>query len=179
MTDFWFTARTKFGPEQGESWQQYIQWAGLPQLTGLFSLDISLCPEVIDQLISEDWQHNVQQDYRLFYFRDLDYLLGRVGGLDKPANLLAVIWEPGEDCRHVLTDPRFQFQGYDLIEETTGISALSNCGGFPLAFRNEDLSPVGLLVDYALARGVQQRLRQFYPEEHHAQCDLWAVWRMR
>lgn len=178
MPEIYYTARAKFDPTHGPAWEQYCQWAGLPHLTGLLTLDIVLCPEIIRELTLEDWQHNVQQNYRLFYFHDLDYLLGRLAGVTHPFNLLAIAWEPSTPCDDDLADPRFQFRGYDLIEEPTGISALTNCGGFPLAFRSEDLSPLGLLPDYALARVVQARLRHHYPDEHHARCDLWAIWQM-
>jgi hypothetical protein len=179
MSEIWYTARAKFDPGHGPAWDQYLQWVQLPQLTELLTLDIVLCPEIIQELTPEDWEHNVHQDHRLFYFRDLDYLLGRLAGVAQPFNLLAVIWEPPAPCHDYLADPRFQFTGYDLVEEATGISALTNCGGFPLAFPNQDLSPLGLLPDYDLAKAVQARLRQHYPNEHHAQCDLWGIWQMR
>jgi hypothetical protein len=179
MSEIWYTARAKFDSTHGPTWEQYCQWAQLPHLAGLLTLDIILCPEIIRELTPEDWQHNVQQDYRLFYFRDLDYLLGRLARLAQPFNLLAVVREPLAPRHDCLADSRFQFQGYDLIEEITGISALTNCGGFPLAFRNEDISPLGLLPDYNLAREVQAHLRHHYPNEHHAQCDLWSIWQMR
>lgn len=178
MSEIWYTARAKFDPSHGAAWENYRQWARLPQLTELLTLDLVLCPEIIQELTPEDWTHNVQQDHRLFYFRDLDYLLGRLAGA-QPFNLLAVTWEPTAACYDYLADSRFQFHGYDLIEEATGISALTNCGGFHLAFRNEELSPLGLLPDYDFARVVQARLHQHYPDEHHAQCELWGVWQMR
>jgi hypothetical protein len=42
-----------------------------------------------------------------------------------------------------------------------------------------ELSDCGLLADHARALTVQQRLRDEYPDEHHAHCDLWAVWQMK
>jgi hypothetical protein len=35
------------------------------------------------------------------------------------------------------------------------------------------------LADHARALAVQKRLRAEYPDEPHADCDLWAVWQMR
>jgi len=75
-------------------------------------------------------------------------------------------------------DPRFVFQGFDLVELQTGISALVNCGGFDKAFTPADLSDCGLLPDHAGAMMVQKRLRAEYPDEPHANCDVWAVWQM-
>ena len=61
----------------------------------------------------------------------------------------------------------------------TGISALVNCGGFDRAFASTDLSYCGLLTDHARASEVQDLLRAEYPDEPHADYDLWAIWRMK
>jgi hypothetical protein len=76
-------------------------------------------------------------------------------------------------------DPRFAFRGFDLVELQTGISALVNCGGLDRAFAPTELSDCGLLADHARALAVQKRLRAEYPDEPHADCDLWAVWQMQ
>jgi hypothetical protein len=44
-----------------------------------------------------------------------------------------------------------------------------------LAFDNAELSSKGLIDDYARAEQVRSALRANYPEEPHAECDLWAV----
>jgi hypothetical protein len=36
-----------------------------------------------------------------------------------------------------------------------------------------------LLTDHAQALRVQKRLRDEYPDEHHADCDVWAIWQMK
>jgi hypothetical protein len=54
-----------------------------------------------------------------------------------------------------------------------------NCGGFNKAFANSDLSECGLLTDYAQALRVQRLLREKYPDEPHADCDLWAIWQLQ
>jgi hypothetical protein len=40
-------------------------------------------------------------------------------------------------------------------------------------------SPTRLLVDHAKAIAVRQRLREEYPDEPHALCRIWAIWRMK
>jgi hypothetical protein len=65
------------------------------------------------------------------------------------------------------------------VELQTGISALVNCGGFDKVFAPTELSDCGLLADHARALAVQKRLRAEYPDEHHADCDVGAVWQMR
>ena len=42
-----------------------------------------------------------------------------------------------------------------------------------------ELSECGLLPYHAKALSVQKRLRDEYPDEHHANCDVWAIWQMK
>jgi hypothetical protein len=155
-----------------------LAWAKLPQLDEVVSLDTSLCPVVIRDLSPDDWAHNVAEDFRTEFFTDLDYLMRRVGDRSG-VNVLAVIFEPDNKDLNAFQDERFQFIGFDLVERPgKGISAMVNCGGFDKAFRPEDLNRYGLISDYRFAGKVQQRLATFYPEENHADCALWAIWRM-
>ena len=71
----------------------------------------------------------------------------------------------------------FEFIGYDLVDKDSSISALTNCGGFPKAFSNGELSEKGLFRTHERSREVQEALRQQYPTEHHADCHLWAIFR--
>ncbi len=73
----------------------------------------------------------------------------------------------------------FQFLGYDLVDIENSASALSNCGGFPEVFANSELSVVGLLTDFDRAVEVQRTLRTTFPNEIHANCHLWAIFRER
>jgi hypothetical protein len=176
--EVWFAAVEKFGPQCGESWDKYIEFSQLTQLREVVSLDDGLCPDVIKKLTDEDWKFNVAQDCVYFYFRDLDYLIKRVGHLEI-VNILAVIQNPQGECKDYLRDDRFEFMGYDLIEVNGGTSTLTNCGGFDGAFRNEELSEIGLITCFERAHEVQKLLRKDYPAEPHANCDLWAIWRMK
>lgn len=49
-------------------------------------------------------------------------------------------------------DKRFKFYGYDLLEDFTSISALTNCGGFDKAFLPKDISEYGLIIDFKKQR---------------------------
>jgi hypothetical protein len=42
---------------------------------------------------------------------------------------------------------------------------------------NAELSEKGLLRNHEHGREVQETLRQQYPNEHHADCYLWALFR--
>ncbi|HET6798446.1 MAG TPA: hypothetical protein VFH40_14900, partial [Gemmatimonadales bacterium] len=73
--------------------------------------------------------------------------------------------------------PGFAFAGFDLVDIHTDISALTNCGGFEGVFLNAELSELGLLTDLSRAQQVQADLRLQYPNESHAECNVWAIWR--
>lgn len=175
MSEIWFYATHTFSVRTAAGWEDFIRWSGLAQLKRVLSLDIILCPPLVSELIPADWEHNVHADFRSLYFRNLDYLAGRLPP-DDPRNLLAILLEPQATAAAFFQDERFALRGYDLVEKETGISALTNCGGFDQAFQASDLSEDGLIADYALSREVQRRLSRHYPDQHHANCELWAVW---
>src|SRR5436309_3321257 len=173
-----YTAVQRFDPACGERWHKFIEWSGLKQLREVVSLDLSLCPTVIGELTAEAWRHNVQEDFKISLFHDLDHVLRRAAGDDR-ASVLALMQNPTDDELRSFDDTRFAFRGFDLVELQTGISALVNCGGFGRAFAPTELTDCGLLADHARALAVRKRLRAEYPEEPRADCDLWAVWQMQ
>jgi len=172
-----YIAVERFKPASGESWRSFIEWSGLTQLREVVSLDGMLCPSVVGDLTDEDWEHNVREDYLIHLFHDLDHVLRKLDGDDK-ADVLALMRNPTAAEAGSFLDPRFVFRGFDLVELQTGVSALVNCGGFDRAFAPTDLSDCGLLTDHAKASRVQELLRAEYPDEPHADCDLWAIWQM-
>jgi len=171
-----FIMTERFDARAGEAWHKYIAWSKLTQLTELVTLDASLCELVADEVLPDDWPHILNEDFMLHYFIDLDYLLRRCGGVEG-RNLLCVFRNPEEQPTPPDGPHDFRFLGYDLIDVTSGPSALTNCGGFPLAFSNDELTSHGLLSTLARAREVQQALEHHYPDEHHAFCDAWAIFR--
>ena len=173
-----FSAVKRFDLTNGEAWRKFIEWLGLTQLQEVVSLDLILCPTVFGELTAKDWRHNVQEDFKITLFHDLDHVLRRVAGDDR-VSVLALMQNPTEDEVRSFNDARFALRGFDLVELQTGISALVNCGGFDKAFAPTELSDCGLLADHARALTVQKRLRAEYPDEPHADCDLWAVWQMK
>jgi hypothetical protein len=73
----------------------------------------------------------------------------------------------------------FDFIGYDLVEEITQISALTNCGGFPDCFCNAELNRFGLLDRFDRATEIRRHLLEHHPKEPHANCELYAIWRLQ
>ena len=175
-----YSAVERFDPTCDDKWTKFIEWCGLTKLREVISLDCALCPSiiVIDDLTAEDWQHNVNESFKCHLFHDLEYLLGKVAGTDR-VNVLALMQNPTDDEIRSFNDPRFVFRGFDLVELQTGISALVNCGGFPKAFASIDLSDCGLLTEHGKAMSVKKFLRAEYPDEPHADCDVWAIWQMK
>jgi hypothetical protein len=172
-----YTAVETFDPSKEEKWSNYIQWSGLTQLNEVVSLDCSLCPGIIDRLVDEDWNQNVYSKIFFALFGNLDYLLNRIKTHSK-YQILATIREPNPDDIKNFKDNRFIFKGYDLLEEQTRISALTNCGGFDLAFNQDDISESGLIEEYNKAFKIRKLLLKNYPNENHADCSVWAIWKM-
>ena len=177
MVDPWYRAVKPFDPTFGEKWTKYIGMSGLTQLRELVSFDCCWCPDVIKKLKGRDWRHNVHEDYNLFFFTDLDYLLKRVAKL-KSVNILAAVENPQSECRNAFSDPRFEFKGYDVID-SCDISALTNVGGFPKPFQNEELSDAGLISSLERAVEISRSLHEHYRGVDHADCDVWALWKMK
>lgn len=156
--------------------QNYLDWSKLFHVKEVISIDCALCPRVITELMDEDYKYieQVEGDY---VFTNLNWLLSRVEYIDDK-QILALIREPESDCSNDNFDNRFIFYGYDLVENDTGISALLNCGGFDKVFCPSDLTQYGLICEYNKAKEVQLKLKEEYPEESHADCVIWAIWRM-
>jgi hypothetical protein len=172
-----FVATERFDPSDGERWESYVRWAKIPNLAEVVGLDNILCPTILPELSEEDWQHNVQADYRLNYFYDLKYLIHRSSSVPRK-NILGLYRNPDN---HVISPPgsdKFSFVGYDLIEEATQVSALTNGGGFPETFSNSELNEHGLMTEFSRASEIRRLLPQHNPAEPHAKCELYAIWRL-
>lgn len=172
-----YVAKRRFDPSTGERWDGYVAWSGLTQLREIISLDEILCPTVPDRLIAADWDHNVQADYQTSYFRSLDYLQSRVSG-ETGLNILAVLQNPSAHELGSTKLPGFAFAGFEVLDIHGDVSALTNCGGFDGVFQKSELSDLGLVRTLGRADEIQRRLRMTYPSESHAECHVWAVWRL-
>jgi hypothetical protein len=172
----WYIATEMFTPRDGDAWEKYIGWSGLVQLEEVVSLDPMLCPTLLPEIRNEYWPHIVNEDFMLNFFVDLEFLLTQVSGIAE-RNLLCVYRNPPGPPVPSTGPVNFELLGYDLVDVEASASALTNCGGFPDVFDNAELSPKGLLTSHVRACQVQSELRARYPEEHHANCHVWAVFR--
>lgn len=171
----WFIAVEKFDPSD-EGWKKFVEWSGLVQLSEVIGLDSLLCPGVIKEASKEDWDHMVAGAFGGFYFRDRAYLADRTKSINNK-HLLAVVLEPDSD-----EQPRKiqggHFLGYDLIDSVSGVSALTNCGGSPESFDNQELNEYGLISEYPRAKQIQTALLINNPDEPHADTEFWAIWKL-
>jgi len=135
-----------------------------------------LCPTVPAQLTASDWDHNVHADYQTSYFRSLEYLQARVAG-EAGLSILAVRQNPSAE--ELARLPGFGFVGFDVVDVCGDISALTNCGGFDELFAKSELSDLGLLRDLGRAYEVRRGLHTAYPDEPHADCHVWGIWRLQ
>jgi hypothetical protein len=170
----WFIATERFD-QSNAGWGKYIAWSKLEQLDEVVSLDGSLCPTVLPDIKTEYWDHIVNEDFMLHFFTDLDYLSKETAAIHRK-NLLSVVRNPPSHPSSQIPKG-FEFVGYDLVDKDSSVSALTNCGGFPKAFSNGELSEKGLFRTHLRCREVQEALRREYPREHHADCHLWAIFR--
>lgn len=157
--------------------EKYKEWSKLFHVRDVISLDCALCPSILDENVEDNYIY--LQGY-VFYndiVNNLNLLLSKVKD-KKDRQILAVLREPKGDCADLLIDERFRFYGYDLLEDFTRISALTNCGGFDKAFLPKDISEYGLIKKFDKAKQIQLLLANEYPNEEHADCTLWAIWKM-
>jgi hypothetical protein len=70
----------------------------------------------------------------------------------------------------------FEFCGYDLCEVAT--SAITDCFGiFDDVIPFSELNKFGLINDGEKAYQVCKLLKTNYPYEHHADCEVYELWR--
>jgi hypothetical protein len=169
----------RFDPTS-EAWPGYVQWIKLVHLTEVVGLDCALCPTAAVAESDLDWQRSVYVEYVSGVFDDWGYALGKVpqdSDLSR-LQLIAVLREPAGAELQASAPDGFDHLGFDLIEEATGISALTNCGdAFGLVLSPSDLNAHGLVANMERAYAIRDQLLQEYPDEPHADCTVWAIWR--
>jgi hypothetical protein len=174
--DPWFIATERFDPSHGEAWSKYVSWSGLGQLTEVVSLDSILCPRVLGELKNDYWPHIVNEDFMLDFFVDFEFMMAQLSDATTK-NILCVFRNPPAQPVAPAGHADFVFLGYDLVDIQGGISALTNCGGFPDVFDNAELSAHGLIPAHSRATQIQTRLRELHAEEPHVNCHVWAIFR--
>ena len=91
--------------------------------------------------------------------------------------IIAVILRPNLEPIEYMETRGFTFCGYDLVEEETLISAITDYGGGFDSIPYEKLTEYGLLPTYKDAVLAQLALVEEDPDEPHAHCVVCEVWR--
>lgn len=159
-------------------WEKYIQWSKLYQLSELVSLDAMLNETLVvpNRDNEKEWDYiEVEYGCETGFFTSLDYVVEKMKGKNG-FNLLAVARDPDSDCKSIEIE-NFEFMGYDLIEMFSGISSLTNCGGFDDTFLAQELNQFGLISEYGRVIEIRENLLLNNPDEPHADTRAIAIWR--
>jgi hypothetical protein len=170
-----FAAHKRLDPPSGERWTSYIEWSGLKHLKEVVSTDNLLCPSVITDLIDSDWKYNIHADCCTHFFRDWQYLRKRIDYDPQLHNILGLVESP---TSLVDAPDEFEFCGFDILDSWNDISVLTNCGGFPDVFKNNEVNQFGLLNELARANEIAGVIREQNPEDPHCcDCRVWFLCR--
>jgi hypothetical protein len=162
---------SRFGPEDGAKWQEYLQWRGL-RLDRFDSIDSILRPSLFNPETVLDWDNCVQADYRLDLITSLDYATSILG---RYKNVVIVGVQPDVDSVRKTVG----LSGYDVIDAFSGISLLTNWGVDEEMIMTPHIASNGLVMEIERALAIRDELRQRFPEDDHAnQCTVWGVYRV-
>jgi hypothetical protein len=176
MTPY-YMATWKFD-QTSEGWVAYVTWRGLTQLVEVVSIECNCHRLLRKVLTAEDWVNIAPFDEvrHVVCFRDLARLRQTVARVGQTAtlDLLCVFREPTKPP--VAPQSAFTFLGYDLIDDQTTVSSVSNCK-FPV-IGEVDVNAHGLINTFERAKEIQRELLRVYPQDPHANCSLWAIFRV-
>ena len=172
MTPY-YMATTRFD-QRFEGWDAYVKWCNLPHLAEVVSID-SHCVLGGNRL-TPDERANIAPANEVgphpVCFRTLECLEGCLVRITPtvPFNLFCVFREPDEPP--VSPRPSFALLGYDLIEDRTGISAVTNCGRqLSAVVGGADVNAHGLINTLERAKEIQTELLRVYLPDPHANCS--------
>lgn len=170
-----YAAHFRFDPTCGDAWTSFLEFSGFHHIAELVSTDEMVCENVVEELLAEDWQHNIDADYQIFFFRDLDYLKRRIAYDPRRHNLLSIVERP---ALPTTPEPDFEFCGYDILDSFDSVSVLTNCGPFPGIFEPAEVNRYGLLNDLSRANEIAEQLRAANPQDAHCRdCRVWSLCR--
>lgn len=176
MTEWLFTIRKRFTTASQQRFDDYQQFSGFHHISELVSLDSMMCPDLINELRAEDWDYNVQEDFRTKLFRDASYLLSRQKLDPSMHQLIAAMECPPAQF---VVPSGFAICGHDIMDWYFGNSTLTNCGPIPEAFQPADVNNLGLIDDRDKAFAARDKMRALQPDDPHlGDCQVWLVARV-
>jgi hypothetical protein len=162
----------KFGPENGEKWQNYLEWRGL-ELKSFDSVDGILRPDLFIPESKDDWRNCINEDYKLNLITNFDYARNILDRYEEPLIV-------GVDIE--LEDgyvPRDGFLGFDIIDGYCDISLVTNWGTDGEDIISKHVMSNGLIEDFDSTLRLRDRLRDDFSEDAHAEaCEVWGVYRV-
>ena len=178
-----YTAREVFDQsteKYGKTWSDYFDWAQIPHLTEVVSLDGLLNGTVpaldYNEADGDDWNFiHTDGIFLTGLFTSPDYVLRKTTA-ESRFNLLAVVINPEQDCSRILLDG-YEFVGYDLLEKDYSVSVVTNCFGLVGGCLPTEVNAQGLINEYPLAFVIQKRLLENNPTVGHVDTNVIAIWR--
>jgi hypothetical protein len=156
-------------------WQKYLSWYGHENIEEVVTLDQILCPNLVERLNDEDWNHNVQADYRTYFFRNVEYLIKRVSYIPANHQILLLTETPTQP---MVPTNGYEIIGYDIVDVFCSTSVITNCGGFASVFGRQDLNQFGIVSDLTNANRIASELRRSYAfDQHCSNCIVWGIQR--
>lgn len=163
-----FTIVESFSPRDGDRWISYCQWRGLA-FTGFDSIDGELRPNLFDNPVGKDWNHIVNEDFKLHLITDFDYAVQKHHEIGQ-GDLMGLRFS-----EHDQSDPHFL--GFDLIDGYCDISLLTNWGN-DVDSINRSLSPNALVMSYPIVEAIQQELLRTSDTDPHIEgCQIVSIYR--
>lgn len=162
-----FTIVKPFSPADGEKWTSYCEWRGM-QFERFDSIDGILRPSLFENPENADWNHIVNESFRLHLITDLQYAERKQTEIGK-GEVVALRFN-----NHDTSDAGFL--GFDIIDGFCDVSLLTNWGN-DLEFINHSLATNALVPDIKRAQLIHRRLRDEFGEDAHAKgCRIISIY---
>lgn len=160
----------RFGPQDGEKWQTYLEWRGL-NLASFDSVDGILRPDLFEPESDEDWHNCVNENDKLSLITNLDHAARILSRYDNPV-LVGVEIDLEEGYV-----PKDGLLGFDIIDGYCDVSLVTNWGTDEEGIINNYVMPNGLIRDFNRALQIRNLIRKKFSEDSHAEnCEVWGIY---
>jgi hypothetical protein len=166
----------KFGPGD-EQWDKYAQWAGLHACKEYYSIDSINRESLFTPDSEEDWENCINENFMLNIITNLNYDL-KIAHKFPSGEIIGVIENPKHSneeipINHIL-------MGYDIIDEYTSISLVTNWGGKEEGIKILKLNTSALIDNLNYAYELKGILhRDFKDDDHAKRCEVWSVYKLK
>jgi len=163
---------------KNQGWDNYIGWSKLSHLKEVAGLDYMLNEDLVkvEEENNSYWEQVHWGESSLSgLYKTSEFVLANIK-FEEKFNFLTVIIAPDQDCNNIVMEGH-DFLGYELLDLSFEVSALTNCGGFEESFSPEDLNAFGLINTFDDAYKIANCLYKNHPDEHHTETNVIAIWR--